>query len=188
MLLSEHKDLKAEIKSLPEKEKDKLLLRLIAKDKVLTEHLHFKLLENEQDLVERQERLIQSIDQGIESLVNSSKLNSKETLLIMRKLNGSINHHFKVTKDLGTELELRIHLLKKLPIQFNEGVFTAVYKFQEKLMVYFVKTTVTLLNKYEKMHEDLRFDLQEEMNGLLRKIYQHKTASVAKELGLPENL
>lgn len=188
MLLSEHKDLKAEIKSLPEKEKDKLLLRLIAKDKVLTEHLHFKLLENEQDLVDRQERLIQIIDEGMESLRLSRKLNSKETLLMMRKLNGSINHHFKVTKDLGTELELRIHLLNSLPIQFNEGVFTAVYKFQEKLMVYFVKTTVTLLNKYEKLHEDLQFDLQDAMNDLLQKIYQHKTAAVAKELGLPEHL
>ncbi|MBE9602800.1 hypothetical protein [Pedobacter sp. MC2016-24] len=188
MLLSEHKDLKAEIKSLPEKEKDKLLLRLIAKDKVLTEHLHFKLLENEQDLVDRQEQLIQAIDEGVESLVRGRKANAKDTLLMMRKLNGSINHHFKVTKDLGTELELRIHLLNSLPIQLNEGVFTAAYKFQEKLMVYFVKTTVTLLNKYQKLHEDLRFDMQDAMNDLLRKIYQHKTASVARELGLPENL
>ena len=41
MKLSEHKDLKKEILALPVKEKDKLLLRLVAKDKVLTEHLHF---------------------------------------------------------------------------------------------------------------------------------------------------
>jgi len=188
MLLSEHKNLKTEIKSLPEKEKDKLLLRLIAKDKVLTEHLHFKLLENEQDLINRQECLIQSIDEAIESLVSGRKPNSKETLLMMRRLNGSINHHFKVTKDLETELELRLHLLNSLPIQFNEGIFTAAYKFQEKLMIYFVKTTVTLWNKYQKLHEDLQFDLQFAMNDLLDKIYQHKTASVAKELGLPEHV
>ena len=46
MKLSEHKELKKEILALPVKEKDKLLLRLVAKDKVLTEHLHFLLLED----------------------------------------------------------------------------------------------------------------------------------------------
>ena len=53
MRLSEHKDLKIEILALPTKEKDKLLLRLVAKDKVLTEHLHFLLLEDEDNLRER---------------------------------------------------------------------------------------------------------------------------------------
>lgn len=43
MKLSEHKDLKTAITELPVKEKDKLLLRLVAKDKVLTEHLHYKI-------------------------------------------------------------------------------------------------------------------------------------------------
>src|SRR5687768_8792673 len=127
MLLSEHKALKLEIKSLPEKEKDKLLLRLIAKDKVLTEHLHFKLLENEQDLILRQEQLLNNIDQEIADLTASRKLNSKEALLKLRKLNGSINHHFKVTKDLNSEIELRIHLLNQIPIGFDESVFSSLY-------------------------------------------------------------
>lgn len=188
MLLSEHKDLKQEIKSLPEKEKDKLLLRLIAKDKVLTEHLHFKLLENEQDLVERQEKLQTAIDEGIAELQKGRKPNSKDTLLRMRKLNGSINHHFKVTKDVGTELELRIHLLNHIPIEFNESIFSALYKFNEKLNVYFVKTSVSMLNKYNKVHEDLQFDLKASVNELLNKIYNNKTAAIAKGLGLPDEL
>ena len=187
MLLSEHKALKLEIRSLPEKEKDKLLLRLIAKDKVLTEHLHFKLLENEQDLILRQEQLLINIDKEIADLT-SRKLNSKETLVKLRKLNGSINHHFKVTKDLNTEVELRIHLLNQIPISFDESVFSSLYKFNEKLSVYFVKTTVSVLNKYNKMHEDLQFDLKASLNILLNKIYSNKTAAIAKTLDLPEEL
>jgi hypothetical protein len=188
MLLSEHAALKLEIKSLPEKEKDKLLLRLIAKDKVLTEHLHFKLLEDEHDLVQRLEQLLYRIDEGIAELLNGKKVNSKDTLLKMRKLNGSINHHFKVTKDLNSEMELRIHLLNQIPIEFNESIFSSLYKFNEKLNVYFVKTTASVLNKYYKMHEDLQFDLKTALNTLLSKIYKHKTAAVAKELGLPEEI
>jgi hypothetical protein len=188
MLLSEHKELKLEIKSLPEKEKDKLLLRLIAKDKVLTEHLHFKLLEDEQDLVRRQEELQQLIDEGISELLNTKRPNSKEALLRMRKLNGSINHHFKVTKDLNSEMELRIQLLNQVPIDFDESVYSSLYKFNEKLTVYFVKTTASVLNKYYKMHEDLQFDLKIQLNTLLGKVYSYKTAAIAKTLGLPEEL
>jgi hypothetical protein len=188
MLLSEHKELKLEIKSLPEKEKDKLLLRLIAKDKVLTEHLHFKLLEDEQDLVKRQEELQQLIDEGISELLNAKRPNSKEALLRMRKLNGSINHHFKVTKDLNSEMELRIQLLNQVPIDFDESVYSSLYKFNEKLTVYFVKTTASVLNKYYKMHEDLQFDLKIQLNTLLGKVYSYKTAAIAKTLGLPEEL
>ena len=188
MLLSEHKELKLEIKSLPEKEKDKLLLRLIAKDKVLTEHLHFKLLEDEHDLVKRQEQLLYIIDEGIADLMASRKLNSKETLLKMRKLNGSINHHFKVTKDLNSEMELRIHLLNHIPVGFDESVLSSLYKFNEKLNVYFVKTTISVLNKYHKMHEDLQFDLKASLNTLLDKIYSNKMAAIAKSLALPTEL
>lgn len=188
MLLSEHKELKLEIKSLPEKEKDKLLLRLIAKDKVLTEHLHFKLLENEHDLVQRQEQLLYRIDEEIAGLKADKKPNSKDTLLRMRKLNGSINHHFKVTKDLNSEMELRIHLLNHIPIEFNESIFSSFYKFNEKLNVYFVKTTISILNKYNKMHEDLQFDLKASLNALLSKIYKYKTMAVAKEFNLPEEI
>lgn len=188
MLLSEHSALKLEIKSLPEKEKDKLLLRLIAKDKVLTEHLHFKLLEDEGDLVRRQEQLMELMDAGISELLSEKKTSSKDVLLKMRKLNGSINHHFKVTRDLNSEMELRIHLLLHIPVEFNESIFSSLYKFNEKLNVYFVKTTASLLNKYYKIHEDLQFDLKEPLNLLLGKIYAHKTAAAAKTLNLPEYL
>ena len=166
MLLSEHKELKLEIKSLPEKEKDKLLLRLIAKDKVLTEHLHFKLLEDEHDLVKRQEDLLQLIDEGISELMHAKRPSSKDALLKMRKLNGSINHHFKVTRDFNSEMELRTHLLNHIPIDFDESVYSALYKFNEKLTMYFVKTIVSVLNKYHKLHEDLQFDYQKQFEAL----------------------
>lgn len=188
MLLSEHKDLKMEIRSLPEKEKDKLLLRLIAKDKVLTEHLHFKLLEDEGDLVERHQKLHLIIDESVGDLLASRKLTSKEVMLRMRKLNGMISHHFKVTKDALTEIELRLHLLSNLPIAFSEGIFSPMHKFNEKLNVYFVKSALSVLGKYMKLHEDIQFDLKEGLNEVLTKIYNNKTVAVAEELGLPKEL
>lgn len=188
MQLSEHGNLKMEIKSLPEKEKDKLLLRLIAKDKVLTEHLHFKLIENEDDLLERSENLKRKIDEDISELLGSRKLNAKETLIRMRSLVGAINHHFKVTRDLNSDVELRIHLLTLVPISFNEGVFSPMYKFNEKLNIYFVKTTMSALGKFKKMHEDLQYDVNDSVISVLNKIYNNKTSAVALELGVPKEL
>ncbi|WP_316791536.1 hypothetical protein [Pedobacter frigoris] len=177
-----------EIRSLPEKEKDKLLLRLIAKDKVLTEHLHFKLLEDEGDLVQRHQKLHSVIDESIDDLRSGKKLVSKDAMLRMRKLNGMISHHFKVTKDVLTEIELRIHLLSNLPIAFTEGIFSPMHKFNEKLNVYFVKSALSVLGKYTKLHEDIQFDLRAGLNEVLTKIYKNKTAAVAEELGLPKEL
>lgn len=188
MLLSEHKDLKLAIRSLPEKEKDKLLLRLVAKDKVLTEHLHFKLLENEQDLSDRCEALMKQIDSSVAELLDNRKLTSKDTLAKMRALSGQVNHHFKVTRDAGSDVELRIHLLNLVPIAFKESLFSPLHKFNEKLMVYFVKSAQGALNKYYKLHEDLQFDMKEKLEQVLYRIYTNKTEAVARELGLPKEL
>ena len=186
MLLSAHPNLKSEIRSLPEKEKDKLLLRLIAKDKVLTEHLHFKLLENEEDLAERSAKLLDKIDEGIAGLLSNKKLTSKDALTQMRTLTGKINHHFKVTKDSNSDVELRIYLLRHLPIAFNEGVFSGLHKYNEKLNIYFVKSVVAVLKKYDKMHEDIQFDLNASINEVLIKTQTSKTRTIADELGLPK--
>lgn len=188
MRLAEHKDLKIEIKSLPEKEKDKLLLRLIAKDKVLTEHLHFMLLENEEDLANRYQDLSQAISNVLMELNKTGKASSKDVLLKIRRLSGSISHHQKVTKDVMTEIELRILLLKGVPIDYKDGVFSPMYKSNEKLFIYYIKAVLSLLNKFKKLHEDIQFDMKEQIDNILKRIYAHKTAGIANELGLPKEL
>lgn len=188
MRLAEHKDLKAEIKALPDKEKDKLLMRLIAKDKVLTEHLHFMLLESEEDLVARFDGVKEQVEAGIAELKANKKYNAKDTLLKMRKLNAGINHHFKVTKDLVTEVELKIYLLQSMPIIFKDSVFSPMYRFNEKLYIYFVKSALSLLAKFYKLHEDVQFDMKESINLILTKIYTEKTAAIAQELAVPKEI
>jgi hypothetical protein len=188
MLLKDHKDLKAAITAIPPKEKDKLLLRLIAKDKVLTEHLHFKLLEDEADLNQRHELLKEEINEAVKILEGTRKAGSKDALLILRKLNGKVNHHYKVTKDLTTEADLRLYLLNKLPIGYNEGLFSPLAKFNERLKTYFLRTTLSLYKKIIKLHEDLQYDLKDDFNGLLEKIKEHKLLKEALGLGIPEKI
>lgn len=182
MKLAEHKDLKNAITDLPVKEKDKLLLRLIAKDKVLTEHLHYKLLEDESDLEYRKEKIKSDIEEQISEL---KKLSVKEALVKVRKMITAINHFYKITKDLFGEVELKIFILSIIPLDYKRSLFG--YKdFGFLFATYYIKTVQITLNKHKKLHEDLQFDLSESVNQLLSKIYSSKLAGAAEASDLPK--
>jgi hypothetical protein len=183
MRLSEHKELKVEILALPQKDKDKLLLRLVAKDKVLTEHLHFLLLEDESNLRDRVLAIKEEIKNTAKSLTNA-----KDVLLNLRKLIKLINHFLKVTKANFEEVELRIFLLNHITTDFKSRIFSSFKNYDQLFAVFFVKSVISTLKKFEKLHEDLQFDLKEDLNKLLSKTFNKSTADIALELGLPKQL
>lgn len=184
MKLAEHKDLKASIINLPPKEKDKLLLRLIAKDKILTEHLHFKLLEDETDLEARKESIKAEIYEAVFEL---KKLNAKDALARFRKIITSINHFFKVTKDALGEIELKLYALQVVPTTFRGKIF-GYRDFGFLFENFFLKTLNVTLNKFQKLHEDLQFDLSAQVNEVLIKVYNSNLSHLAEEYKLPKQL
>jgi len=193
MKLSEHKDLKKEILALPVKEKDKLLLRLVAKDKVLTEHLHFLLLEDESNLNDRvafikneMVEVLGNCAEGIPLGKTTPKTNAKDTLLVLRKLAKQINHFYKVTKADFEEIELKLLLFNTAPMTFRYKVYSLSKNHEALLANYVVKSILILLRKFEKLHEDLQFDLREDLNRLLAKVYESYIAKTATDLGLPK--
>jgi hypothetical protein len=188
MKLSEHKELKKEILALPPKEKDKLLLRLVAKDKVLTEHLHFLLLEDESNLRDRVAQVKGEISSAMQALMRQKKRNAKEVLTSLRKLAKQVNHNFRVTKANFEDVELRIFLFNTCIVEFNSGIFSASRNYEQVFATYFIKSTLITLNKFNKLHEDLQFDLKEELNRLLSKIYSNYLSVAAVELKLPKHL
>ncbi|WP_293786230.1 hypothetical protein [uncultured Pedobacter sp.] len=184
MKLSEHKDLKTAITGLPVKEKDKLLLRLVAKDKVLTEHLHYKLLEDETDLEDRKERIKADVAEQISLL---KQLNAKEALVKVRKMITSVNHFYKVTKDPVGEVELKLYILNIIPLDYKKSIF-GYRDFMMLFSVYYIKTVTVTINKFKKLHEDLQFDLSGSVNQLLDKIYSSKLAGAAEAENLPPEI
>ncbi|MDN3587022.1 hypothetical protein QWY86_10110 [Pedobacter aquatilis] len=181
MKLAEHKDLKIAITDLPIKEKDKLLLRLIAKDKVLTEHLHYKLLEDESDLEGRKEIIKNTIE---DQLAELKKLNAKEALAKVRKMITLVNHFYKVTKDNVGEVELKIFVLSVIPLEYKKSFF-GYRDFGILFSSFYIKTIQVTINKFKKLHEDIQFDLTENLNQLLSKIYSSKLAAIAESSDLP---
>ncbi len=188
MKLSEHKDLKKEILSLPTKEKDKLLLRLVAKDKVLTEHLHFLLLEDESNLSDRVAFIKNEIANVLEELHTTPKTSAKDTLLVLRKLTKQINHFYKVTKAEFEEIELKLMMFNTSPMKFRFKVHSLTKNHEALLASYIVKAILIVLRKFEKLHEDLQFDLKEQVNELLAKVYDSYIEKTAANLGLPKHI
>lgn len=184
MKLSDHKNLKNSITDLPVKEKDKLLLRLIAKDKVLTEHLHYKLLEDESDLEDRKEKIKSDTKEQVAEL---KKLNAKEALAIVRKMITSVNHFYKVTKDTYGEVELKIFILDTIPLEYKRSVF-GYRDFGLLFSTFYIKTLAVTVNKHKKLHEDFQFDLSVDLNNLLHKVYSSKLAGAAEAANLPQEI
>ena len=188
MKLSEHKALKVEILALPPKEKDKLLLRLVAKDKVLTEHLHFLLLEDESNLRDRVNEIKEEILDTMTRLKAMKSVNAKDVLTSLRRLAKLVNHNFRVTKANFEDVELRIFLFNHTITEFRSGVFSSFKNYEHLFANYFVKSTAVTFKKFVKLHEDLQYDLKEEMEKLLVKVNRGSMASVAEDLGLPVSL
>lgn len=173
--MSLHKDpsLKNAVLSLPQKEKDKLLVRLINKDKMLIKQLHFQLLEDEHDLENRIHKLKNTLYELFEDTMYIYKIKNQSSFQhykslnsLMRDASGIINEHEKVTKDKFSEVECRIFILKeafrRYPTLFNESLSTTAFKLHKYTNLR-IKATMA---KYEKLHEDLRFDLKEDMEAV----------------------
>ncbi len=169
--MSLHKDpkLKEAVLQLSPREKDKLLIRLIGKDKMLMKQLHFQLLEDEEDLHQRIESLREKLQDmtrpnqsGIKNAATFTHYRSLTTLL--RQQSGLINEHEKVTKDKFSEVEFRLSILesafKTYPLLFQPSYIAA----SDKLRKYVIARLKATLSKYDKLHEDLQFDLSESYN------------------------
>jgi hypothetical protein len=164
MNLKDFPELKNSIIDLPSKEKDKLLLRLIAKDKTLVEHLHFQLLEDESDLQERVRTVYDKIDVQFKignDLINQININRshRQLLLIQKTMSGIVNFHVQITKDKVSEFELRLYILQesfnRYPYLFNQ--YTTGEN-AEKLYVYQKGRLKVLQTFFSKFHEDLQYE------------------------------
>ena len=178
MKLKDVPELKNSILDLPSKEKDKLLLRLINKDETLVEHLHFQLLENENDLQDRVKNIYEKIDFQFEKshhLINQININRshRQLLLTLKTLSGIVNYHVQITKDKVSEFELRKYIIQ-------ESFSRYPYLFEtyttgdnaEKLYNYQLGRLKLIFSIFEKFHEDLKFDYQndvDEINNFLTK-------------------
>ncbi|RYU95961.1 hypothetical protein [Emticicia agri] len=176
------KELEKAIVSLPVKEKDKMLLRLIGKSELLIEQLQYQLLENESFLNERREEIKKSI-------LRVSKMTHSTPgwmMMDMRDLNSRITNHVKITKDKYGEIELTLYLLNS----FFDNQFSLLEKYNSKsdtVALYIAKRTEFILKKLPKLHEDYYIEFERDVNKLLERVHKYAPSYYARQMDLPKD-
>lgn len=170
-------ELKLAILEMPQKEKDKILLRLIAKDDLLVEQLEHKLLENEEDVIYRRELLKSTIVSSMSALAAQNRFNDRTHSRIIRNLSSKITRLLKVTKDKPGEIELYIILILHYLIENGHRLAS-----QDAWNC--IRTSKVISDKIfkvfgllEKIHEDYKIEYRdnlEEISKLLDKQNQIK--------------
>jgi hypothetical protein len=175
--------LKKAIIQMPAKEKDKLLLRLITKDKTLTDKLHFELIEDSATIPERREEIVGRI-------VRTSNFNQNTPgwiLMDMRNLSGDISYHVKVTKDKIGGIELNLFLMNTFLEKYPDILKTYSSR-ADTCALYIAKKAQTILNGLNRLDEDYRVDYIKDTNRMLKMVFSLCSKTYAKQLELPQEL
>lgn len=182
--------LKEAILALPEKEKEKLLIRLIRKDKTLINQLHFRLLEDESDLEARRESTLNLVESTFSEICYSlgrKQFRSQTLIKHLKKISGYVNEHLLFTKDKIGEIELRLYILLKL-FDSADAFFRDEQYDNERLLVYTSGRIKNVFTSFTKLHEDLQYDYSSKINAILKFAYSTELASYLKGLEIPSEV
>lgn len=193
MKLNQQPELKKAILSLPQAEKDKLLVRLINKDAMLVKQLHFQLLEDEADLDERTATLLRQLQQLIDRaagyIPNANQSRNADYLMGELKYgSGLINEHATVTRDKMSEVRCRLFLVSQSFACFDRLFEQHLYQRNDRLLNYQTGRMKYILGKYDKLHEDLQFEFRDELNDALAFAHQSGMQPYMEAQGLPNEV
>ena len=185
-------ELKRAILDLPEKEKVKLLLKLIGKDALLMKQLHYQLIQGAESLDERRNEVTKKIDTKLDYLKgitekHPSYLSPGILLMWMRDLSGFVNEHVLVTKDKLADVELRLQILNR-GCELLPDALTEPTRRNKTLIPYIAGRMKFILSKYNSLHEDYQYDLKESMNKMLSLVHHSAVSALADAYGFPKQV
>lgn len=173
-------DLKAAIVQMPQKEKDKLLLQLVAKNDSLVLRLEFELLEQGDTLNERR----QEIKKAILRVAKMTHDTPGWMMMDMRSLSGDITQHVKTTKDKYGDIELTLYLLKTF-FDHQLDLLRLHNHRSDSCAEYIAKKTDGMIKKLNKFDEDYYVDFETDVNKLLECVHTFCPKTYARELKVP---
>lgn len=177
MTLNQQPELKEAILNQSEKEKDKLLIRLINKDKKLMQQLHYLLLENEDDLIDRIQTAKTELEKIFERtqrdvLRKTMNYRHKELTSYLRIASGLVNEHASVTKNKESELDLRLLILEEAFDTFHNLYLENSFGYKSDLHFIYQTTRIkSVISLYEKLHEDLQYEYRERLSNIMKFVH-----------------
>ncbi|MDT0642139.1 hypothetical protein RM553_04770 [Zunongwangia sp. F363] len=158
------KEFKEAITHLPDKEKDKLILRLLKKDLTLANRLHFELV-NTRSVEEQREkmenRIIERAKHMQETFYSVGYLN-----MDVRFLSGEITEHVKITKDKFGEASLNILMLNEVLKHNRSNILSATPGKARKFCTAVIARVFKIMLLIDKLHEDYMLEFEEGLKKL----------------------
>jgi len=168
------KEFKAAISNFSSIEKDRLIFRLLKKDRLLSEKLYFELIDPE--TTDNKRDAMEEI--VAERVVMASKYisNQKYFLSIIRKISAEITEHVKITTDKFGEVSLNLLLINRI-LDYNEDLSRQRFDNVYKLYLYIINKTVKALLLTKKLDADYWMEIDEHLDELKGKILENNYLS-----------
>ena len=150
-------------------EKDRLIFRLLKKDKLLSKKLYFELIDPE-TTDDKRNAMEEIISERITE-ISKYVANQKYFLVLIRKLSAEITEHVKITTDKFGDVYLNLFLINKI-LEHNEKLgrqrFDAVYK----LYIYLINKIIKALIQIKKLDEDYWMEFDELLSDIDFQIHE----------------
>lgn len=165
-------EFKKALQELPEKEKDKLIFRLLRRDMDLAEKLHFELVDTD-SIEDKRRNMETAVSNDIKRF--SENYHSLDYIAIeMRRISGKISHHVKITKDKFGEISLNLQMLNEVIDQNSFSLSHSKPQKSAKFYNYVIVRGFKILLLINLLHEDFLLDFKDDLKKLGANISSNK--------------
>jgi hypothetical protein len=164
------KEFKAALSAFSTTEKDKLIFRLLRKDKLLSKKLYFELIDPE-TTDDKRNVMEENVEEKI-ALASKYIGNAKYFLSIIRKISAEITEHVKITTDKFGEVSLNLLLINKI-LDYNNDLSRQRFDNVYKLYIYIINKVFKSLILTKKLDEDYWMEIDEYLQEIQKKISEN---------------
>lgn len=164
------KEFKAALSAFSGTEKDKLIFRLLRKDKLLSKKLYFELIDTE-TTDDKRNAMEEHVDEQV-LLASKYVGNAKYFLSVVRKISAEITEHVKITTDKFGEVSLNLLLVNKV-LENNGDLSRQRFDNVYKLYIYIINKIFKSLVLIKKLDEDYWMEIDENLRDTLNKVLEN---------------
>jgi hypothetical protein len=160
-------EFKAALSRLSEKEKDKLIFRLIKHDLKLANRLRFELLQ-EYTVEESRGRIRDLVEKAMERLLDADPkfYSSMDLLWRIKDFISQINDHVATTKDKYGEIELPLFLINRALKVYLKKDLSQKSLYDNRLEQYLINKCMRMLLLIQKIDRDFWLDFNEDLREI----------------------
>ncbi|MFN1216937.1 deoxyuridine 5'-triphosphate nucleotidohydrolase [Chryseobacterium kwangjuense] len=164
------KEFKAALSAFSGIEKDRLIFRLLKKDKLLSKKLYFELIDQE-TTDDRRNAMEAHVEEKI--LLASKYIgNAKYFMSTVRTISADITEHVKITTDKFGEVSLNLLLVNRI-LDHNDDLSRQRFDNVYKLYIYMINKVFKALVLTKKLDEDYWMEIDELLEEAQKKILEN---------------